>query len=122
MAHLKPVQQLTELGQGPMMAAIHILGPQAGLVVGESQQRLPDLILWQAFAPALARSPVSPLAMPIHLQTTPIEVIQGLRQCPSTTICAPAAWHYEIWKYCQSTGRVQGSVLQNLRVHGWGPT
>ncbi len=24
--------------------------------------------------------------------------------------------HYEIWKYCQSTGRLQAEVPQNLRV------
>ena len=27
-----------------------------------------------------------------------------------------AAMHYEIWKYCQSTSRVQAYVLENLRV------
>ena len=26
--------------------------------------------------------------------------------------------HYEIWKHCQTTGRVQADVLQNLRVCG----
>ena len=27
-------------------------------------------------------------------------------------------WHYEMWKYCQSTNRMQAYVLQNLRVSG----
>ena len=30
--------------------------------------------------------------------------------------CRPG--HYEIWEYCQSTSKVQASVLQNLRVQG----
>ena len=32
--------------------------------------------------------------------------------------CRMPAWHYEIWKYCQSTSRLQAKVLQNLRVPG----
>ena len=33
-------------------------------------------------------------------------------------IMCECARHYEIWKYCQSTSRVQAEVLQNLRVPG----
>ena len=33
--------------------------------------------------------------------------------------------HHEVWKYCQSTSRVQAEVLQNLRLcmahHVWWP-
>ena len=33
---------------------------------------------------------------------------------PPNAIGAPM--HFEIWKYCKSTSKVQGKVLQNLRV------
>ena len=39
-------------------------------------------------------------------------VIQLHRAC-SNQACM---WHYQTWKYCQSTSRVQVQVLQNLRV------
>ena len=37
------------------------------------------------------------------------------RDCSPHLPPKPAS-HYEIWKYCQSTSKVQAEVLQNLRV------
>ena len=44
---------------------------------------------------------------------------QGASHPQSKRVHPATAIHYEIWKYCQSTSRVQASVLQNLSVQSF---
>ncbi len=65
--HLEPGCELLQLRKGAVGPTIDIGRAQAGLVVGESQQRLVDRLRLQRLAPALASAPVAPLAGPVHL-------------------------------------------------------
>lgn len=69
-AHLEPGGELLELREGAPEASINIRRAQAGLVVGEAQQRFVDGLWLQRLAPPLARAPVAPLARPVHLRIT----------------------------------------------------